>query len=132
MSMNDPIADMLARIRNGQAAGHKVVRCPWSTHKVKILDVMSEEGYIRGYKLVDMTNNRKEIQIELKYVDGQGAIREMSRVSKPGRRTYFGSKDIPSVRNGLGITIISTPHGVMTDQRARAQNVGGEAICKVF
>ena len=132
MSMNDPIADMLARIRNGQHATHKKVICPWSTHKVKVLDVFQNEGFIRGYKVVDIENNRKNIEIELKYVDGEGAIKEMSRLSKPGRRQYFGSNDIPTVHNGLGIVVISTPKGVMTDFNARQQNVGGEALCRVF
>ena len=132
MSMNDPIADMLARIRNGQGAAHKVVACPWSTHKVKILDVFQAEGFIRGYKIVDLDNNKKNIEIELKYNDGEGVIKEMNRISKPGRRQYFASNDIPSFHNGLGIVIISTPQGVMTDHDARQQNVGGEAICRVF
>ncbi len=132
MSMNDPIADMIARIRNGQHAAHKKVLCPWSTHKVNILDVFQEEGFIRGYKVVDIENNRKNIEIELKYIDGEGAIKEMSRLSKPGRRQYFGSGEIPTVMNGLGVVVISTPKGVMTDFNARQQNVGGEAICRVF
>lgn len=132
MSMNDPIADMLARIRNGQHAGKTVVACPWSTHKVKILDVFQAEGFIRGYKIEDLDNNKKDIKIELKYNDGEGVIKEMSRMSKPGRRQYYASNDIPSYHNGLGIVVISTPNGVMTDFNARQQNVGGEAICRVF
>ncbi len=132
MSMSDPIADMLARIRNGQHAARRTILCPWSTHKVNILDVLKEEGFIRGYSIIDLDNNKKDIKIELKYNDGEGVIKEMSRISKPGRRQYFASNDVPSFHNGLGVVIISTPNGVMTDHNARQQKVGGEAICRVF
>lgn len=132
MSMNDPISDMLTRIRNGQMAAHKSVTCPWSTHKESILAVLKDEGYIRGFKVVDLDNNKKDLIIELKYNDGEGVIREVTRVSKPGRRQYFGAADLPSFHNGLGVLIVSTPHGVMTDHTARRENVGGEVICKVF
>ena len=132
MSMNDPIADMLTRIRNGQHAVKRSVRCPFSTHKEKILDVLKEEGFVRGHKVIELDNNKKDLEIELKYIDGEGVIKEMSRLSKPGRRQYFGTQDIPSYHNGLGVLIVSTPQGVMTDHRARQENIGGEAICKVF
>ncbi|MCB9979747.1 MAG: 30S ribosomal protein S8 [Rhodospirillales bacterium] len=132
MSMNDPIADMLTRIRNAQMASHKSLRCPWSTHKERILAVLKDEGYIRAYKVLDLEHNKKDLEVELKYNDGEGAIREVTRISKPGRRQYFAANDLPSVYNGLGILIVSTPHGVMTDHTARRENVGGEVICKVF
>ncbi len=132
MSMNDPIADMLTRVRNGQHAAKRSVLCPYSTHKEKVLDVLKEEGFIRGYKVLDRDNNKKDLDIELKYIDGEGAIKELTRMSKPGRRQYYGSQELPSFHNGLGILIVSTPQGVMTDHRARTKNVGGEAICRVF
>jgi small subunit ribosomal protein S8 len=130
--MTDPLGDMLTRIRNGQHAQLAVVNCPASKLKASVLDVLKSEGYIRGYKVVDQGNNRQELAIELKYDQGQPVIKEMSRVSKPGRRVYFSVKDMPRVRNGLGITVVSTPMGVMADHDARAKNVGGEAICQVF
>jgi small subunit ribosomal protein S8 len=130
--MTDPLGDMLTRIRNGQSAQKPVVTCPASKVKASVLDVLKSEGYIRGYKINDLENNRKELAIELKYDQGQPVIREMSRISKPGRRVYFSVADMPRVKNGLGITVISTPLGVMADHDARAKNVGGEAICQVF
>lgn len=132
MTMSDPLGDMLTRIRNGQTALKPVVTCPASKLKASVLDVLKSEGYIRGYKVQDLENNRKELAIELKYDQGQPVIREMSRVSKPGRRVYFSVMDMPRVKNGLGITVVSTPLGVMADHDARAKNVGGEAICQVF
>lgn len=132
MSMNDPIADMLTRLRNAQGAGHRSTRMPWSTHKVKILDVLKDEGFIRGYKILDLDNNKKDIEAELKYDGTEGVIRSVERVSKPGRRVYKKSSDLPPFHNGLGILVVSTPKGVMTDHQARQQNVGGEVICRVF
>ncbi len=132
MSMNDPLGDMLTRIRNGQMARHPVVLCPHSNIRCSVLDVFKDEGFIRGYKVVDAGNNKREIQIELKYDQGQPVIQELKRVSTPGRRTYSKIKDLKSVRNGLGISIISTPQGVMADHKARAANVGGEVLCQVF
>lgn len=132
MSMNDPISDMLTRIRNGQHAHKSVITCPWSTQNENILSVLKDEGYIRAYKIVDIENNRKNLQIELKYDGSEGVIRHLERVSKPGRRIYKGSKDLPPFHNGLGILIVSTPHGMMSDHKARTENVGGEVICKVF
>jgi small subunit ribosomal protein S8 len=132
MTMTDPLGDMLTRIRNGQQAQKSVVTCPASKLKASVLEVLKSEGYIRGYKVQDLDNNRKELSIELKYDQGEPVIREMSRVSKPGRRVYFSVKEMPRVKNGLGITVVSTPLGVMADHDARAKNVGGEAICRVF
>ena len=132
MSMNDPLGDMLTRIRNGQMARHAVVICPHSNIRCSVLDVLKDEGFIRGYKVADIGNNKREISIELKYADGLPVIQELKRVSTPGRRTYSGIKDLKSVRNGLGISVISTPKGVMADHKARAANVGGEVLCQVF
>jgi len=132
MTMSDPLGDMLARIRNGLAAQKKVIGCPASKDKARVLDVLEKEGYIRGYKLEDLGNNKKEFRIELKYDQGEPAIRQMRRVSKPGRRVYFGVKEMPLYYNGLGITVVSTPQGVMSDHDARSQNVGGEVLCQVF
>ena len=132
MTMSDPLSDMLARIRNGQRAGKATIGCPASGPKARVLDVFVSEGYIRGYKAVDLGGGKKEFQIDLKYDQGEPAIKEMHRVSKPGRRVYYGSKDMPRFYNGLGITIVSTSKGVMADHDARAQNVGGEVLCQVF
>lgn len=130
--MNDPIGDMLTRIRNAQMRGKSTVMTPASKLRVWVLDVLAEEGYIRGYEKVTGENGHPAIEISLKYFDGAPVIREMKRVSKPGRRVYMAVKDIPVVRQGLGVSIVSTPKGVMSDANARAANVGGEVLCTVF
>lgn len=132
MSLNDPLGDMLTRIRNGQMARKPVVSVPHSKHRCAVLDVFKDEGYIRGYKVVEAGTNKKEIEVELKYNEGQPVIQEVKRVSTPGRRTYTKIGDLGSVRNGLGISVVSTPKGVMADHKARAANVGGEVLCQVF
>ena len=132
MTMSDPLGDMLARIRNGLHAQKKVIGCPASKLKASVLDVLTQEGFIRGYKVEEQDNNKKEIRIELKYDQGEPVIREMKRISKPGRRIYFGAKDMPHFYNGLGVVVVSTPNGVMSDHDARAQNVGGEVLCQIF
>ncbi|MFD1911620.1 30S ribosomal protein S8 [Halodurantibacterium flavum] len=130
--MNDPLGDMLTRIRNAQLRGKSTVRSPASKLRAWVLDVLSAEGYIRGYERVTSENGHAELEISLKYYDGAPVIREIKRVSKPGRRVYMSVKDIPSVRNGLGVSIVSTPKGVMSDAAARSANVGGEVLCTVF
>lgn len=130
--MNDPLGDMLTRIRNAQMRGKSTVRTPASKLRAWVLDVLKNEGYIRGYEEVTTTEGHKELEIGLKYHDGTPVIRELSRVSKPGRRVYAGSKEIPQVRQGLGVSIVSTPKGVMSDAAARHANVGGEVLCTVF
>ena len=130
--MNDPIGDMLTRIRNSQMRGKSTVSSPASRMRVRVLDVLRDEGYIRGYEQVTGAKGHPEIEISLKYYEGIPVIREMKRVSKPGRRVYMGVKDIPQVRQGLGVSIVSTPKGVMSDAAARAANVGGEVLCTVF
>lgn len=130
--VNDPIGDLLTRIRNGQAARLTSVRAPLSKHRLSLLEVLKEEGYIRGFKVEKAGSGFDEIIIELKYADGAPAIREISRVSRPGRRVYSKIKDVPRVYNGLGISILSTPRGVLSDRAARAANVGGEILCRVF
>jgi small subunit ribosomal protein S8 len=132
MSMSDPLGDMLTRIRNGQKAGMKKVSCPASRLRSSVLKVLKESGYIRDFREETMTSGLKELQIELKYESGEPVIRELHRVSKPGRRIYSAAKEIPHFYNGLGVTIVSTPSGVMGDQDARDQNVGGEVLCQVF
>lgn len=132
MSFSDPIGDMLTRIRNGQKARLEVIACPASKLRTSVLDVLKSEGYIRGYSLNKDERGIAGLDIELKYDAGQPVIVEIKRVSKPGRRIYSGSKALPKVRNGLGVTIVSTPKGVMADHEARAQNVGGEVLCQVF
>ena len=132
MTMSDPLGDMLTRIRNGQSAGKKVVNCPWSKLREAVCRVLESEGFIRGYKIVDQDGNKKDMQVELKYDQGEPMIRELQRVSKPGRRVYFGVKELPRFYNGLGITVVSTPKGVLADHEARDQNVGGEVLCQVF
>ncbi len=132
MMMNDPIGDMLTRIRNSQMRGKSTVSTPASTMRARVLDVLLSEGYIRGYEKKPTDNGQGEFEISLKYYEGIPVIREIKRVSKPGRRVYMGVKDIPSVRNGLGVSIVSTPKGVMSDANARAANVGGEVLCTVF
>ena len=130
--MNDPIGDMLTRIRNSQARGKSTVRTPASKLRAWVLDVLQQEGYIRGYEAVTDEKGDPQLDISLKYFDGAPVIRELKRVSKPGRRVYMGVEDIPSVRQGLGVSIVSTSKGVMSDASARAANVGGEVLCTVF
>ena len=132
MSMNDPLGDMLTRIRNAQMRGKSTVASPASKLRAWVLDVLASEGYIRGYEKKTTENGQGELVISLKYFEGAPVIRELKRVSKPGRRVYMGVKDIPSVRNGLGVSIVSTPKGVMSDAAARSANVGGEVLCTVF
>ena len=130
--MNDPIGDMLSRIRNAQMRGKSTVSTPASKLRAWVLDVLADEGYIRGYEKTSSTDGHGAIEISLKYFDGVPVIKELKRISKPGRRVYLGVKDIPQVRQGLGVSIVSTPQGVMSDANARAKNVGGEVICTVF
>ena len=132
MTMSDPVGDMLTRIRNGLHANHLSVNCPHSAFRESICKELQEEGYIRGFSVADIGNNKKELTIELKYDEGQPAIRELKRVSKPGRRIYTKITDIEPFYNGLGVSIISTPRGVMADHRAKTENVGGEIICQVY
>ena len=130
--MNDPLGDMLTRIRNAQMRGKSTVISPASKLRSWVLDVLQDEGYIRGYSENKLDNGSGELNIELKYYEGQPVIQEIQRVSKPGRRVYSSVKTMPVVRNGLGISIISTPKGVMTDNAARENNVGVEILCRVF
>jgi small subunit ribosomal protein S8 len=132
MSINDPLGDMLARIRNALMRNKSRVTTPTSKLRQHVLDVLQEEGYIRGYAQVDYDNGRSEFDIELKYFDGQPVIKEIKRVSTPGRRVYSSVRDLPTVANGLGVAILSTPKGVMSDSKARTENVGGEILCNVF
>jgi small subunit ribosomal protein S8 len=132
MSMNDPLGDMLTRIRNASMRGKSTVRTPASKIRKWVLDVLKAEGYIRGYEEVTSERGLPELDISLKYFDGQPVIRELRRVSTPGRRVYTGVKELPQVRQGLGIAIVSTPKGVMSDAQARTVNVGGEVLCTVF
>jgi small subunit ribosomal protein S8 len=132
MTMTDPLGDMLTRIRNAQMRKSSKVSTPGSALRKHVLDVLQSEGYIRGYSTVDFDNGRSEFEIELKYYDGEPVIREIQRVSRPGRRVYASVRNIPRVANGLGVSIMSTPKGVMSDAEARDQNVGGEVLCRVF
>ena len=134
MTMSDPLGDMLTRIRNGQMARKSVISSPNSRMRSNVLEVLKREGYIRGFSKLDSGErvNMAELSIELKYYEGEPVIREIKRVSKPGRRVYSKINDLPRVFNGLGISIISTPRGVMSDNEARAANVGGEVLCHVF
>ena len=131
MALTDPLGDLLTRIRNGQRARKDSVTSPASKLRARVLDVLQREGYIRGFS-EDATGVHPQLRIELKYFEGQPAIKHVARVSKPGRRVYSGSKELPVVRNGLGITIVSTPKGVLSDAEARAANVGGEVLAEVF
>ena len=131
MAMTDPLGDMLARIRNAQERGKNKVAVPPSRLRERVLEVLHREGYIRGFTTIDK-DGKSEIEVELKYFDGAPVIKEIHRVSKPGRRVYASVTTLPSVYNGLGISILSTPKGVMSDADARAQNVGGEVLCTVF
>ena len=132
MSMNDPLGDMLTRIRNAQMRRKGKVSTPGSSLRKNVLDVLESEGYIRGYSTTEFGNGRTEFEIELKYHEGEPVIRTIQRVSKPGRRVYSAVDAIPRVANGLGISIVSTPKGVMADHSAREANVGGEVLCTVF
>lgn len=132
MAMTDPLGDMLTRIRNGQRAHMNVITAPASKLRARVLDVLEREGYIRGYEEYDLDRGKREVRIELKYHEGQPVIQRISRVSKPGRRVYSKIRDLPRVYNGLGISILSTPQGVLSDAEAREANVGGEVLCEVF
>jgi len=132
MSLNDPLGDLLTRIRNGQAARLAAIHSPASKLRTNVLEVLKREGYIRDYKVSQQDNGIAELNVELKYSEGQPVIREIKRVSKPGRRVYTQIKDVPRVYNGLGISILSTPRGVLSDKEAREANVGGEILCRVF
>ena len=130
--MNDPIADMLTRIRNSQMRGKSTVMTPASKLRAWVLDVLADEGYIRGYEKVTGADGHPALEISLKYYEGIPVIRELKRVSKPGRRVYMSANDIPEVRQGLGVSIVSTSKGVMSDAAARNAKVGGEVLCTVF
>ncbi|HEU5273259.1 MAG TPA: 30S ribosomal protein S8 [Xanthobacteraceae bacterium] len=132
MAMTDPIGDMITRIRNAQQRAKSKVSTPASKLRERVLEVLKTEGYIRGYATVAHSDGRSEIEIELKYFDGAPVIREIARVSKPGRRVYSSATGLPRINNGLGVAIISTPKGVMADHAARDANVGGEILCTVF
>ena len=132
MSMNDPLGDLLTRIRNAQMRNKSKVSSPGSKLRESVLEVLKSEGYIRGYAAVAHTGGRSELEIELKYFDGEPVIREIERVSKPGRRVYASVKNLPRVNNGLGISVLSTPKGIMADHDARDANVGGEVLFTVF
>ncbi|QDO98933.1 30S ribosomal protein S8 [Ferrovibrio terrae] len=131
MALTDPLGDMLARIRNGQQAGKAAIASPASKLRMNVLEVLKKEGYIRGYEVVE-DGNKRNLRIELKYFEGEPVIKTIDRVSKPGRRVYSAIKDLGKVRGGLGISILSTPRGVMSDTEARSANVGGEVLCRVF
>lgn len=132
MSMTDPLSDMITRIRNGQQARLYTVTAPASKFCASVLEVLTREGYIRGYENVDIGNNRSELKIELKYTEGEPVIKELNKVSKPGRRVYSNIGDLRKVFNGLGISVLSTSKGVLSDHEARQQNVGGEVLFEVF
>ena len=130
--VNDPIGDMIARIRNAQMRNKSKVSMPGSKQRERVLEVLKTEGFIRGYASVAHASGRSELEIELKYFDGEPVIREIERISKPGRRVYVEVRNLPRINNGLGVAILSTPKGVMADHAAREANVGGEIICTVF
>lgn len=132
MQLNDPLGDMIARITNAQMRKKPKVSSPGSRLRVRVLDVLKNEGFIRGYSTVEHKDGRSEVEIELKYFDGEPVIRTIARVSKPGRRVYVAVRNLPRVNNGLGLAILSTPKGVMADHDARDANVGGEILCTVF
>ena len=132
MALNDPLGDMIARIHNAQMRNKAKVSTPGSKLRTRVLDVLKSEGYIRGYATVEHADGRNELEIELKYFDGAPVIREIARVSKPGRRVYVAVRNLPRINNGLGVAILSTPKGVMADHDARDANVGGEVLCTVF
>ena len=132
MSMNDPIGDMITRIRNAQMRAKSKVSTPGSKMRASVLEVLKNEGYIRGYAAVEHAGGKSELEIELKYFDGEPVIREIERVSKPGRRVYASVRNLPRINNGLGVAILSTPKGIMADHDARDANVGGEILFTVF
>jgi small subunit ribosomal protein S8 len=132
MALNDPLGDMITRIRNAQMRNKSKVSTPGSKLRANVLEVLKSEGYIRDFSTTELGNGRSEFDIELKYFDGNPVIRQIARVSKPGRRVYVSVKNLPRIGNGLGIAIVSTPKGVMADHEAREQNVGGEILCTVF
>ena len=132
MSLSDPVGDMLARIKNAQVRTHKNVSLPSSNFKIKIAEVLKDEGYIIDYNINNLENNKNQLTITLKYNYGNPVINSIERVSRPGRRIFSSAESLPKINNGLGIAIVSTPKGVMTDINARKQKVGGEIICKVF
>ena len=132
MNVTDPIGDLLARIRNAQQRGKSKVTTPASKMRERVLEVLQQEGYIRGFSVTEQVNGKAEIEIELKYFDGEPVIKNIKRVSKPGRRVYASVETLPVVYRGLGISIVSTSKGVMSDSEARANNVGGEVLCAVF
>ena len=132
MQLNDPIGDLIARINNAQMRKKPKVSTPGSRLRARVLEVLKNEGFIRDYSSVEHKDGRSELEIELKYFDGAPVIREISRVSKPGRRVYVAVRSLPRVNNGLGVAILSTPKGVMADHDAREANVGGEVLCTVF
>ena len=132
MALIDPLGDMIARIHNAQMRKKSKVSTPGSKLRERVLEVLKSEGYIRGYATVEHKDGRSELEIELKYFDGEPVIREISRISKPGRRVYVSVRNLPRINNGLGVAIVSTPKGVMADHAARDANVGGEILCTVF
>jgi len=132
MSINDPLSDMIARIRNATMRSRSKVLTPASKLRARVLEVLKDEGYIRGYEVLEIPGEFPQFEIELKYFDGQPVIAEIARVSKPGRRVYSSIKDLKPIKNGLGISILSTPKGVMSDSAARDANVGGEVLCRVY
>jgi len=132
MSLSDPVGDLLARIRNGQMARKEAIRTPASKLRANVLDVLQREGYIRGYQLEDIRKGVRELNIELKYFEGDPVIKEIKRISRPGRRVYSKIKELKPIYNGLGIAVLSTPRGVMSDHEARDANVGGEVLCELF
>ena len=131
MSLSDPIGDMIARVKNAQERNHKKVELPSSNFKAKIADILKNEGFIKDFK-IDLNDSKSVLSLELKYYSGNPVISTFERVSKPGRRIFSSAESLPKINNGLGIAIVSTPKGVMTDIDARKQRVGGEIICKVF
>ena len=132
MNINDPVGDMITRIRNAYMRGKETVDSPSSNLRINVLEILRDEGFIRGYSQTDFDNGKSEIQIDLKYHEGESVIKEINRISKPGRRVYSSVDSMPLVRNGLGISVISTSKGVMSDKNARTNNVGGEILCVVF
>lgn len=132
MSMSDPLGDMLTRIRNAQRSRHSTCVAPASKLRANVLEALKREGYIRGYAAEELRPGIAQLRIELKYNEGQPVIKEITRVSKPGRRVYSGIKELPRVYAGLGTSILSTPRGVLSDAEARAANVGGEVLCRIF
>tara|TARA_B100001250_G_C19792820_1_gene787339 strand:- start:802 stop:1200 length:399 start_codon:yes stop_codon:yes gene_type:complete len=132
MNINDPVGDMITRIRNAYMRGKETVDSPCSNLRINVLEVLRDEGFIRGYSQTDFDSGKSEIQIDLKYHEGESVIKEINRISKPGRRVYSSVDSMPLVRNGLGISVISTSKGVMSDKKARTNNVGGEILCVVF